>query len=47
MIKKDVDFLADLGFMDYSLLIGIETLSEDIIQQADDEERLDFFDKVH
>ena len=26
VIKKDVDFLAGLGFMDYSLLIGIETL---------------------
>lgn len=27
VITKDVNFLAGLGFMDYSLLIGIETLS--------------------
>ena len=28
LVKKDVDFLASLGFMDYSLLLGIETLDE-------------------
>ena len=26
IVKSDVDFLASLGFMDYSLLVGIETL---------------------
>ena len=26
VIKKDVDFLAGLGLMDYSLLLGIERL---------------------
>ena len=31
VVKSDVDFLAGLGFMDYSLLIGIEKLaSEDL-----------------
>lgn len=34
LVKKDVDFLASLGFMDYSLLLGIETLDE--IQSEDD-----------
>ena len=29
IVKSDVDFLAGLGFMDYSLLVGIETLRGD------------------
>ena len=37
MIKSDVDFLAGLGFMDYSLLIGIEVLSgEDLEKYGND-----------
>ena len=28
IIRKDVDFLSGQGFMDYSLLLGIEDLSE-------------------
>ena len=35
IVKKDVDFLAGLGLMDYSLLLGIERLKEDHHQYAD------------
>ena len=27
-VKRDVDFLASLGLMDYSILLGIETLKK-------------------
>lgn len=29
IVKNDVDFLSGLGLMDYSLLLGIETLREE------------------
>lgn len=29
-VKNDADFLASQGLMDYSLLLGIETLDEDL-----------------
>ena len=43
IVKKDVDFLSSLGFMDYSLLIGIEKLKkEDVIESMFEPEFLNF-----
>ena len=34
VVKSDVDFLAGLGFMDYSLLIGIEKLADEDLENC-------------